>query len=158
MSITPHFVRIPTLPTTTVNLRFVSMLSEIVLRGGDFAHPAARTGLRDQYRRANVHYPDVLAGLSCLFRPGASLDELAREGSYRNPKISVTIVQRLVTELATLGREPVLYITPVAGYPDHHTLAVAHSASIETSLSDDVLDALIRAMTIIDNPYQQKRP
>ena len=146
------------MPTPSVDLRQVSILSEIVLRGGDFAHPSARKGLKEQYSRPNVHYADVRAGLSCLFRPGASLDELAREGSYRNPKISVTIVQRLITEVAMVGCEPVLYITPVAGYPDHHTLAMMRSGIIEVALSDDVMDAMIRAMTIVDNPYQQKRP
>ncbi|HEV2236495.1 MAG TPA: hypothetical protein VGR57_07505, partial [Ktedonobacterales bacterium] len=112
------------MPTHTVDWRQVSLLSEIVVRGGDFAHPGARSGLKAQYARQNVHYADVRAGLSCLFRPGASLDELAREGSYRNPRLSVAIAQRLTSELASVGRELVLYITPVAGYPDHHTLAV----------------------------------
>lgn len=146
------------MPTPTVDLRQVSGLSEIVVRGGDMAHPAARSGLKAQYARPNVHYPDVGAGLSCLFRPGASLAELAREGAYRNPKLSVALVQRLIGELATVGCELVLYITPVAGYLDHHTLVVARSGAIEVTLRDEALDALIRAMTIVDNPYQQKRP
>lgn len=90
--------------------------------------------------------------------PGASLDELAREGSYRNPKLSVAIVQRLISEQATVGCELVLYVTPVAGYPDHHTLTVERNGVIEDTLSDAVLDALIRAMTVVDNPYQQSRP
>jgi hypothetical protein len=144
------------MPTKTVDWRQVSLLSEIVVRGGDFAHPAARAGIKAQYARPNVHYPDVSAGLSCLFRPGASLDELAREGAYRNPKITVAIVQRLIGELATVGCELVLYVTPVEGYPDHHTLVVAHSGVMEVTLHDDTLDALIRAMTIVDNPYQQR--
>ncbi|MBF6590451.1 MAG: hypothetical protein IVW57_07950 [Ktedonobacterales bacterium] len=146
------------MPTPAVDLRQVSILSEIVLRGGDVAHPAARNGLKAQYARPNVHYPDVRAGLSCLFRPGASLDELAREGSYRNPKLSVAIVRRLIRDLATVGCEPVLYATPVAGYPNHHTLVVARSGVIEFTLRDDALDALIRAMTVVDNPYQRQRP
>src|SRR5690242_15547451 len=79
------------MPTPTVDLRQAPLLSEIVMRGGDIAHPAARNGLKTQYARPNVHFPDVQAGLSCLFRPGASLDELAQEGSYRNATLSVTI-------------------------------------------------------------------
>src|SRR5260370_28606257 len=146
------------MPTPAVELGQVSVLSEIVVRGGDIAHPAARNGLKVQYARSNVHYPDVRAGLSCLFRPGASLDELAREGSYRNPKLSVAIVQRLITELGTVGYELVLYIMPVAGYPDHHTLVVARSGMIEITLRDEVLNALNRSMTVVDNPYQQTRP
>jgi hypothetical protein len=144
------------MPTRTVDWWRVSLLSEIVVRGGDFAHPDARSGLKVQYARPNVHYADVRAGLSCLFRPGASLDELAREGSYRNPRLSVAIVQRLISELATAGCELLLYVTPVAGYSDHHTLAVARDGAIELTLGDDVLDALIRAMTVVDNPYRQR--
>jgi hypothetical protein len=86
--------------TATVDLHHVSTLSEIVLRGGDFSHPASRHGLQVQYARPNIHFPDVQVGLSCLFRPGASLDELAREGSYRNSKLSFAIEQRLLAELA----------------------------------------------------------
>jgi hypothetical protein len=112
------------MPTPTVDLTQVSILSEIVMRGGDIAHPAARNGLKTQYARPNVHYSDVQAGLSCLFRPGASLDELAQEGSYRNAKLSVTIIQRLINELATIGCAPTLYMTPVVSYPDHHTLVL----------------------------------
>jgi hypothetical protein len=144
------------MPTGTVDWRQVSLLSEIVVRGGDFAHPDARSGLKVQYARPNVHYADVRVGLSCLFRPGASLDELAREGAYRNPRLSVAIVQRLISELATVGCELVLYITPVAGYPDHHTLAVARGGVPEHTLGDGALDALIRAMTVVDNPYRQR--
>lgn len=145
------------MPTATVDLRRVSALAEIVVRGGDIAHPAAREGLKVQYARANVHYPDVRAGLSCLFRPGASLDELAREGSFRNPKLSVAIVQHLIAELAAAGRELVLYVTPVASYPDHHTLVVARGGVLEVALRDEALNALIRAMTVVDNPYRQRR-
>ena len=144
------------MPTRTVDWRQVSLLSEIVVRGGDFTHPDARSGLKVQYARPNAHYPEVRAGLSCLFRAGASLDELAREGSYRNPRLSVAIVQRLIRELATVACELVLYVTPVAGYPDHHTFAVARDGAIELALGDDVLDALIRAMTVVDNPYRQR--
>jgi hypothetical protein len=47
----------------------------------------------------------------------------------------------------------VLYVTPVAGYPDHHTLVVARVGVLELTLRDDALDALIRAMTVVDNPW-----
>lgn len=144
--------------TRTVDLRQVSVLSELVLRGGDFAHLAARKSLLAQYARSNVHYPDVRAGLSCLFRPGASLDELAREGAYPNSKLSIAIMYQLITELATINCEPVLYETPIAGYPDHHTLVVARNGKIETTLFPDAFDALRLAMTIVDNPYQHTRP
>ncbi len=83
------------MPTPTVDLRRISMLAEIVLRGGDLTDPRSRESLRMQYEQPNNYYTDLAAGLSCLFRPGASLDELAREGSYPNARLSVAIVERL---------------------------------------------------------------
>jgi hypothetical protein len=72
----------------------------------------------------------------------------------------VAIVQRLIAELRLPGYALALYVTPVQGYPDHHTLAVMRSGVVEPTLADDALDALIRAMTIADNPYVmgKKRP
>lgn len=95
-----------------------------------------------------------MAGLSCLFRPGATLDELARAGAYPNTKLSVAIVQRLITELLVAGYALLLYITPVQGYPDRHTLVITRDGAVEQILTDDALDALIRAMTVVDNPYR----
>src|SRR5690242_6058547 len=143
--------------TPMVDLRQVSMLAEIVLRGGDFSNPRSRVSLRMQYEQPNNHYTDLAAGLSCLFRPGASVDELTREGSYPNAKLSIAIVERLITELATVGCELALYITPVPHCPDHHTLAAMRSGLLEISLSDEVLDVLIRAMSIVTNPYRSAK-
>ena len=145
------------MPTPTVGLRQVSMLSEIVLRGGDFSHPRSRESLRMQYEQPNNYYLDLAAGLSCLFRPGASLDELAREGAYPNARLSVAIVERLINELATARCELALYITPVPHFPDHHTLAIMRSGLLEKTLRDDVLDAHIRAMSIVSNPYRRAK-
>jgi hypothetical protein len=142
------------MPTPTVDLRQISMLSEIVLRGGDFNHPRSRESLRMQYEQPNNYYLDLAAGLSCLFRPGASLDELAREGAYPNARLSVAIVERLINELATVGCELALYITPVPHFPDHHTLAIMRSGLLEKTLRDDVL---IRAMSIVSNPYRRAK-
>ena len=61
-------------------------------------------------------------------------------------------------ELVTVGCEFVLYITPVADYPDHRALVVARSGAVEVALRNDALDALIRAMAVVDNPYQQQWP
>jgi hypothetical protein len=91
--------------TPMVDLSQVSMLTEIVLRGGDFTDPRSRASLRLQYGLPNANYAEFAAGVSCLFRPGASLDELAREGSYPNARLSVAVVERLVHELAVAGRE-----------------------------------------------------
>ena len=59
------------MPTSAVDLRQVSMLSEIVLRGGDFSNSRSRESLQMQYEQPNNYYTDLAAGLSCLFRPGA---------------------------------------------------------------------------------------
>lgn len=118
--------------------------------------PAHATFSGNNISRVNRSYPDLSVGLSCLFRPGASIDDLAREGSYPNARLSVTIVQRLQDELAAIGYELALYITPVPRFPDHHTLVVKHSGVIEATLRDEVLDALIRAMITLSNPYRQR--
>jgi hypothetical protein len=143
--------------TPMVDLSQVSMLAEIVLRGGDFTDPRSRASLRLQYELPNANYADLAAGVSCLFRPGASLDELAREGSYPNARLSVAVVERLVHELAVAGRELALYITPVPRFPDHHTLVVLRNGVLETTLQDDALDALIRAMSTVNNPYRRSK-
>jgi hypothetical protein len=143
--------------TPTVDLRQISMLTEIVLRGGDFTDPRSRESLRMQYEQPNNYYTDLAAGLSCLFRPGASLDELAREGSYPNARLSVAIVERLIDELAAVGCALTLYVTPILRFPDHHTLGVMHNGLLETTLRDEVLDALIHAMSIVSNPYRRTK-
>lgn len=143
--------------TPTVDLQQVSMLAEIVLRGGDFTDPRSRASLRLQYAQPNANYPDLSAGLSCLFRPGASLDELAREGSYPNARLSVAVVERLMAELVVVGRELALYITPVPRFPDHHALAVMRNGVLEITLHDAALDALMRAMSTVTNPYRRSK-
>lgn len=144
--------------TPRVDLSQVSLLTEIVLRGGDFSDPRSRRSIKEQYTRPNRNYPDLQVGPSCLFRPGASLDELAREGFYPNLKLSATIIERLIGELANVGCELELYSTPNTFIPDHHTLIVLHNGVIETGLRDEVLDALIRAMVVVNNPYLRKKP
>jgi hypothetical protein len=143
--------------TPEVDFSQVSLLTELVLRGGDVHDPRAREILQEQYTRVNRSYPDLSVGLSCLFRPGASFDELAHEGSYPNARLSVTITQRLHDELAAIGCELALYITPVPRFPDHHTLVVKRLGGVETTLRDEVLDALIRAMITVSNPYRQRK-
>jgi len=114
--------------------------------------------MRVAYNTPLTLFPGA-TGLSCLFRPGASLDDLAHEGSYPNPKLSYTTIGQLVNELASvgIGYTPVLFVTPTRTYPDHHTLAIARHGVIETTLQEDALDALIRALNVVDNPYQQPR-
>ena len=129
-----------------------------MLRGGDFGNPRSRRSIQEQYVRLNRHYPDLQVGLSCLFRPGVSLDELAREAFYPNVKLSVAIIERLISELAKVDCEPALYRTPTTLIPNHHTLTVLHNGVLEMTLRDEVLDALVRAMTVVTNPYLREKP
>ncbi len=140
--------------TPTVDLGRVSVLQEIVLRGGNVKAPGARALLQGKYEPDRA-YTDVI-GLSTVFREGASLDELARTARFPHPRISWSVVGRLIAQLTAAGYEPVLFVTPTALMPDHHTLAVARAGSgvPEQALPDAAADALIQAMHVEDNPYQ----
>ncbi len=119
----------------------------------------AHSRRRAQYQRPNTNYTDLRVGLSCLFHPGASFDDLAREGFFPNAQLSVATIQQLTGELATIGCEPALYTTPVIPrYPNHHTLVFFRGGMLELTLQDDVLQALVRAMAIVGNPHQQQKP
>jgi hypothetical protein len=55
------------------------------------------------------------------------------------------------------GRVLALYVTPVPRFPDHHTLVVMRNGVPETALHDEALDALIRAMSTVTNPYRRSK-
>ena len=141
--------------TTTVDLQQVSILTEIVVRAGNARQSDARYILQKAYVAVDASYPDTI-GISTLFRPGATFDELAREGSFRNAQISFSIVGRIIAELAAVGYELVLYMTPTAALPDHHSLAVGQGGTVLLHLPDDAGDALLRALDSIDNPYKSQ--
>lgn len=101
------------MPTQRVDLTQVSLLSQLVLRAGNISDPRAQFTAREQYQRTNTNYTDLKVGLSCLFRPGASFEDLAREGFLPNARLSAATIQQPVSELATIGCEPALYATPV---------------------------------------------
>lgn len=143
------------MPTPTVDLLHVSALTEIIVRAGNARQPDARRILQKAYLAVDATYPDTI-GISTLFRPGATLDELAREGSFSDAKISYSIVGRIITELSAVGYEPALYVTPTAALPDHHSLAVARGGQVLLQLPDDDGDALLRALDVVDNPYRSR--
>lgn len=68
------------------------------------------------------------------------------------------MVGTIVAELASVGYELVLYVTPhpELHLPHHHSLAVAIAGQVQDHLEDDAAGALIRALTVVDNPYQTK--
>lgn len=119
-------------PTPSVDLSQVGH-AEIILRGGNLHDPRAQQETQKQYARPNRFYADLSVGLSCLFRPGASVDDLAIEGNYPNPSLSVTTISRLTAELATIRCSIRLYGTPVARYPGHHTLVFFRNDVLETT-------------------------
>jgi len=61
-----------------------------------------------------------------------------------------------MSELASVGCKLVLFVTPdpAQGLPDHHALAVAIAGVVQPTLPDAAADALLRALTVRDNPYQ----
>jgi len=144
-------------PTPIVDLAAINPLTEIVLRGGDTKHPNARATLQRTYTAIDSRYPDAI-GISTLFRVGATLDELMREGRFRHPKVGYARVERIMSELAAAGYQLVLFVTPdpAQGLPDHHSLAVAIAGVVQPTLSDAAADALLHALTVRDNPYQSK--
>lgn len=147
------------MPTPIVDLSRVNTLAEIVVRAGNAKAPSARRVLQKAYVDIDPLYPDA-RGVSTLFREKATLDELAREGNFPHPKISFSVLARIIEELGSVGFELVLFVTPahVLGLPDHHSLAVARSGVIQPALADDAADALMRALMVVDNPYQRTNP
>jgi len=143
--------------TPTAKLADIGILTEILVRAGDASAPNARRTLQQAYEDLDLKYPDAL-GISTLFRRGATLDELAREGAFPHRKISFSVLGRIVQVLAIAGFELVLFVTPTPRLPDHHSLAVAVSGVLQPRLSEAAADALIRALTVVDNPYQQPKP
>lgn len=143
------------MPVPTVDLSRASVLAEIVIRAGNAQALDARQKMQEAYEREDPAYPDAI-GLSTLFRPGATLDELVREGHFPHSKISYSIIGRIIRELGAAGYTPVLQITPTDQLADHHTLAIAQGATIQLKLPDAAADALIRALDVFDNPYRQQ--
>lgn len=138
-----------------VDLSPISMRSEVVLRGGNVKAPGVRRQLRDAYARLDDMYPDI-RGLSVVFRPGATLDELARAASFPHSKLSHARVTELNTALSTAGFAVILFVTPhpEANLPDHHTLAVEQGGVIQLALDAAAAYALIQTMRVVDNAYQ----
>ncbi|HEY7093230.1 MAG TPA: hypothetical protein VH393_08630 [Ktedonobacterales bacterium] len=141
--------------TALVDLGQVSELTEIVLRAGNARQANARRVLQKAYRAVDPTYPDAV-GIMALFRPGATLDELARQGSFPQAKLRYTIVGRMLAELNAAGYELVLFVTPTSALPDRHSLAVARGGMALRQLPDDAGDSLLRALDVAENPYRNR--
>ena len=145
--------------TPVVDLSQTTILGEIVLRAGNPTDPNARRSMKAAYERLDPIYPDTI-GRSVLFHPGATVDELAREGSFRHLKLGYAMVSQLMLALAQVGYELILFVTPhpelPIPLPDHHSLAVARNGQVKPKLADEAADALLHTLTMMDNPYQTK--
>ena len=151
-------MQLPPKPSAaTINLAHVTILAEIVIRAGNVTDPLNRVHTIQAYEPDDRYSNDVV-GLSVVFHVGASLDELARTAAFPNAQLGYTTIGRLTQELAQAQRVLVLFVTPTTLNPDHHTLAFAYQGVVEQTLKDPAHDALIRALTIVSNPYQTRRP
>ncbi len=129
---------------------------EIVVRAGDAHHPDAQARMQQAYVRFDTrHYPDA-PGISVLFKPGATLNELAQEGNFPHQKLGVATLGSLVDALNLTGYQLVLFITPTQQLPDHHALAVAQTGQALPTLPDAAAQAILRVLQVVDNPYRNR--
>lgn len=117
-------------------------------------HPTPRVDLKAGYG-PYIGRPGVF-GLSVIFHQGFDLDALAKAAHFPNGRIGYSVIAHIQEELANLNADyaMLLFITPTRRYVDHHTLAITCNGQIETTLEDDVADALLRAFTVVPNPYK----
>lgn len=141
-------------PTPQVDLTVISPLAEIVIRAGDLTVPTAKQQLITGYGPF-IGRPGVF-GLSVIFHLGYNFDTLARAAQFPNGKIGYSVIAHIQDELTDVqnGYAIVLFITPTRRYADHHTLGITRNGQIETTLQDFVADALLRAFTVVSNPYK----
>lgn len=145
--------RIPRVDLTTPGIQ-----GDLIVRAGDVTTPPARAIMQRAYTRGfRDNSGAQLPGVSVLFRPGATFDELAREGQFLNARLSYGPVATIRGALAAAGYELVLYVTPSVDLPDHHTLAVARTGVIQPQLPDAAFDALRHALRVADNAYRRQR-
>lgn len=138
-----------------IDLTQIDQYSEIIIRAGNVHIANAAQHLIDRYEEDTDFVPPIY-GLSCVFRQGATVSELARAAAYPNNALSISIINALVRELKAVGHELILYITPdIPNLPDHHTLAVAQNGMPQQVLLPHVAEVLIRAFIVIDNPYKK---
>lgn len=157
----------------TLDLTRVSVLAEIIIRGGDLHDPSAnvRQILQSNYRVLSPRYG--VYGLSILLnamtQQSASYALLAQRNQLLNKKLSLSVVGVVTTQLRRSGYGIVIYVTPSHDLPDHHTLAVFDVGPTDEQgrplgsayheLPDAAADAIIRAFTqVVDNPYPKPRP
>lgn len=144
------------MPTSRVDLAQIARDVEIVVRAGDAQHPDAVVRLQQAYQRFDMrHYPDA-PGASVLFKPGATVSELAQEGNFPHQKLGIATVGALLDALSFEGYELVLFVTPTQQLPDHHALAVARVGQALPNLPDTAARAILAVLRVVDNPYRSR--
>lgn len=87
-----------------------------------------RAGTPTAYNLQAAYGPDVvradLCGISVLFHPGWTADQLAQVGNFRHSMTSFAAVVQLRSALQPIGYDLLLTATPSRLLPDHHTLSV----------------------------------
>jgi hypothetical protein len=156
------------MPTPTVlDLTKISILAEIVIRGGDLhdPHTNVRQILKNNYRVFSPRYG--VYGLSVLINTNpiqpATYEILVQRNPIFNRKISLSVIGSVTTALQHVGYGMLLYVTPSHDLPDHHTLAVFDlrdtTQTVHHELPDSAANALISAFVqTVSNPYPKPRP
>lgn len=156
------------MPTPAVlDLNDLSVLAEVILRGGDLHDSSAdvRLILQNNYRVLSPQYG--VYGLSVLINAHAAqpatYDQLARRNPLFNRTLSVSVIGVVAAALRRAGYGMVLYVTPSHDLPDHHSVAVFDvgdaAQTVHRTLPDDAAKALISAFpAAVANPYPKPRP
>lgn len=156
------------MPTpATLDLTQLSVLTELIIRGGDLHDVKAnvRLILQNNYRVYSLRYG--VYGLSVLINANpaqpATYAQLAQRNPIFNKKLTLSVVGAVSGALHQAGFGMVLYVTPSIDLPDHHTLAVFDlsdaTQTLHQTLPDAAVTALIRSFPpAVDNPYPKPRP
>ena len=155
------------LPPVTLDLSHLSVLAEIIIRGGDLHDTKAnvRQILQNNYRVYSPRYG--IYGLSVLVNANPAqpitYDQLAQRNPIFNKRLSLSVIGTVKDALRQIGCGMVLYVTPSHDLPDHHTLAVFDLSDVTQTIHHDLPDLVVEALmsafsTTAENPYPKPRP
>jgi hypothetical protein len=145
-----------------VDLDSVDTQQELVVRAGTVRPPDLSVDvvqiLIGNYGAIDENYPGIF-GFSVLYHQGMQLDDLALRNPVPHKKLSYGTVILLQQESRKVGYEMVLFITPNADLPDHHSLAVqrAGNAAPEQEMPRAIAEMLVRVSTVDDNPHPKRK-
>ena len=123
-----------------------------------------RAGIADAQRLMagyvrHLGYPNQqIYGCSVQYQPGLGIDELARAGRFPNGQISYA--QRTALEAALLPLNYTMELRHTKGTGYHNTLMLLYNTAkvLQTSLPQDVADALAAVFQRKRNPFPIPRP